>query len=143
MERLETINKKLSVQILTADEAQILNIKKTIFEYAMNESDLSQEVTVSEILNKLEKKTQLTEDDGATILSLSENFDNHYFDLEERDEDAEAMKYFSKARASMALFYGIKHSLTGDRKYVLEAVYEAALTNDDPEILFNVLRKIA
>jgi hypothetical protein len=142
MERLETINKKILGKILIADDLKISKIKQTSFEYAINESDLSEEVIVLEILNKIKTKSQITEDDGQKILALSESFDNHYSDLDEQGEEIEALKYFSKARATMAIFYGIKHSLTEERKYVLESVYEALLINDDAEILFNVLERI-
>jgi hypothetical protein len=74
----------------------------------------------------------------AALVACAAELDDEYFRLDEEGEPAqkqEALRLFSKARATSALVF----ALSGDEAQLHEAIYEAIAAMDDPGDLMRLI----
>lgn len=104
-------------------------------EIALSKSGLD-EPTVAAALDLLRSGSGVVA--AAGIQTIAHELDERYFDLNELDDAASrsaALDAFSRARAASAVAFAAK----GDAQSILECIYEAAMTFDDPHAFIDML----
>jgi len=104
MNRLESINKKLSSQLNNISDDSILKrIYQHTLDFANKEGDLSSDTSIEDIILSLKNDRDLSKDQKDYIEPLEEKHDQIYFDLEDEGKEDEATQEFVKARAFAAV----------------------------------------
>ncbi|WP_029288196.1 hypothetical protein [Pedobacter sp. R20-19] len=141
MERLENINIELANDITKVNVNQLNKIMILTCNYSYHAAHLEYHVFMSQVIEKIEINSTFEIPDMLKILDIAQEFDEKYYDLDERGNTQEALLYFSKARASMAIYYAVKFILNQDRLDLQESIYEASMVNEEPIELFEILKK--
>lgn len=138
MERLKTINSKLAELISSCNLNRLDEIIVSICKYSFNSANLNDNVFLSDAFNKIKDKLAFDGADSQKILALAEGFDENYYDMEESNPK-EALIFFSKARATMAIYYSVKYILNKNRSEIKEVFMKHLWLKEDPEELFEIL----
>lgn len=131
--RLNTISSELAEKIMVAQPQQQRAAALVACRISMAQTSMTLTVA-TETLKALEANEQISEQTRATLRNLTDELDLRYFELmdgEATDFAAEttARQFFSQARAIASLAYASEGNFPMS---VVEAVYEAALSTDDP-----------
>jgi len=143
MNRLEAINKELSIKINRLIDEGVLNrICLTTCNFAIKQGNLSNDKIIEEVILKLESNTNISDVDIQNISSLMEKHDEMYFDYDDEGKAEEAMMEFEKARASSSIWFGLQFNINSDSELLQESIYEASMLNEDTSELFNSIESL-
>ena len=132
MNRLRTVTANFDDKLKSSNELQQRQAAILAARLAI---EAASKTNVQNILEKLVSDGYLNENIIRELTQIAEEFDNRYYDLQEKpDEYEKSLTYFSQARAVMALaFAGGSDPLDSAR----ESIYEAYMSFENGEELLH------
>jgi hypothetical protein len=140
--RLKTVAESLAAKLDASNSEQQRKASVIACELALQATGLDMPIT-SEALMQLRQHGKLSKEQTAKLNDLVAQLDEKYFDIQDQDESdsaskAEALRFFSQARAVSSLsFAGGENSLIAAK----ESIYEASMSFDNSANFFAALSK--
>jgi len=141
--RLETASKSLSSRIAVAKPEQLRNACVVACRLALQATALDIPITL-ESLEQLQQNGKLSQDRIAELKDLIAQFDERYFDMQEKADDGadlqtEVLRLFRQARAVSALSFAGEEDPTIAAS---ESIYEASMAVDNQSEFFSLIENI-
>ena len=142
MNRLESINKGLSIHLDNTSEEILRKIYQYTLDFSTQEGKLVSDKAAESIILKLRNSDFITQDDIKYIQDQVERHDEIYFDLDDEGKEEEATEEFVKARAFAAVLYLVQYKETQDLLLLKEAIYEASVLLEDSTPYFEAIDRL-
>lgn len=142
MNRLESLNKDLSMSLDNIADDLILKIYQYTLDFSNQEGELALDKSAESIILKLRDNDHISQDELNYIQILVEKHDEIYVDLEDAGKEEEATKEFVKARAFASVRYLGQYKEMQDLQLLKEAIYEASVLLEDPAPYFEEIERI-
>lgn len=140
--RLNTLSRSITEQLLAAQSGQQRAAALIACRMAIDNTSLKH-VLVDEVLDVLQAEGKITDHVKAALSKLADELDNGYFDLANKTNsdsatEMAARQMFCQARAVTALRFACDDDI---HISAAEAVYEAAMSTDDPSQVLDAVER--
>ena len=135
--RLSTLDHKLAERILCSKSVKFKEASLAACKKAASAS--RDEGIANDILSAFELGKQITPSELSTLLKMSAELDEIYYELSENEDGASAIKAFSKARffTAVSRLVSINNAIDA-----AECIYEAALSLEEPDGVVAVANEV-